>query len=128
MIQRHAALGALLAALFALQFPLCAAACSGPGTAGHTPPVVAAAEADPHPCHENSDPVEETDDCGASCLHEAQAAFAEADAPPGRPALALDRIHRASLSGCRDGMLAPASSHRAPRPPDILLLKSTLVL
>jgi len=128
MNRPHAALAALLAALFGLQVPLCAAACSGSGTAGYVPPAAVAQDADPHPCHGGSDPVEQPGDHGGPCLHEAQVAFAKAEAPPDRPALALLRGHPVTLTGCHDGVPAPAASRPVPFAPDILLLKSTLLL
>jgi len=128
MRRRLTALAAALAALLALEVPLCAAACSGPDTRGNASSAVADSGPDSPPCHESSEPVEEHGGCGAGCLHQVQAASAGVDgfAVPVAPALWSDPL----AAFARTGRPLPPGSGNPVVPPvaDLLLLKSTLLL
>jgi hypothetical protein len=128
MKRLHTALTALLAVIFSLQVPLCAAACSGPGTSEPASAAAVAAGADSHPCHGEPEPVEEPVDCSAHCLHEAQAGFTRAKAIEAPPSFALHTSHETAPALLSLRKPAPASFRPIPPPRDLLLLKSTLLL
>jgi hypothetical protein len=128
MVTRHALLLASLAALIGLQVPLCEFAC------GIDPASLSAAASTPEaaPCHEPTEreapaPGPSHDACGCASVYAAPVAGTEVpEAPPGWALLGARSLRIASgLPGDR------VAQHRhltCIPPPDILLLKSTLIL
>ena len=132
VVKRRNRLIATLAALFVLQAPLCVLACLSGGAPDES---AVAAHHDSPPCHEQAptsepaEPSDSHDDCGCGDSYEAVLATADQ-----------------TFSNVQNSPVLPPTTHRAPvnavfstttrvrlneadlPPPDILLLKSTLLI
>jgi hypothetical protein len=123
---------ALTISVFMLQGPLCAFACISSGADPEAPAI--AAEAAP-PCHESapspssSEPIDSNENCG--CEESGSAFLAKAE----DTASSLERVEFLSRAIVFEASVAGANSAASPRPghldlppPDILLLKATLLI
>ena len=127
MTGRVAHLAAFLAACCALPAPLCSIVCVAPASASPLQSESADGGEDQTPCHEepasSSDPV----DCRDDCLEAESVAF-NPSAPDARPPISgvVAAAPASSLARCE--VLALWRGRSALPPPDLLLLKSTLIL
>ena len=128
MLRPRIWLMATVAAIFALQAPLCALACLDSSVAAG-----AAAQEAEHPCHEQSrgsTPADTpTSHEGSGCDLGCEALLVGSDTPSNLPTLAVV-TPTASAEAFYSGLIsAPAVPKEADLPPpDILLLKSTLLI